>query len=109
MAKIYFASGLAIVAALEPVSGGETDLIRYALTQGGLLAVVLVLLWSIRKDALGVLKERENAIVVMSDMVTKCATALEKAADAGQQQARAMEQMARAVESMQLRASRPPV
>lgn len=92
MIRASFASGALLLASLEPVMS-DTDLGRYAITQGGLLFVVLVLLWSYRRDNLGALKEREDQIRVMADMVSKSTEALTKSADASERMARAVENL----------------
>ncbi len=79
-----------LVAAVEPLNG-ETDFMRYAVTQGGLLAVVLVLLWSYRKDSMGQLKEKDEQLAVMTTLVSNATVALTRSAEAGERMARAVE------------------
>jgi hypothetical protein len=89
------ATTLMVAAAVEPVVN-DADLPRYALTQGGLLAVVLVLLWSYRKDTMSILREKENNITLMAEMVQEATAASVKTAEA-------LERMGRAIETMNLR------
>lgn len=109
MFRGLIATTLMVAAAVEPVVN-DTDLVRYGLTQGGLLAVVLVLLWSYRKDMVGKLADRDNQLSVMTALVSKSTEALMKSgeadirlAEAGKQNADAIAQMARAIESMNTR------
>lgn len=83
-----------LIAALEPMSG-ETDLVRYAITQGGLLAVVLVLLWSYRRDAMRQLSEKDERLAVMTELVRLSTAALTRSADASERMARAVENLDR--------------
>jgi hypothetical protein len=98
MTRGLLATAFTVAAAFEPVANvtGETDLLRYGLTQGGLLAVVLVLLWSYRKDTLSILKERENSLAEMATMVRDATAAQIKTAES-------VERMGRAIETMNLR------
>lgn len=96
MTRGLVAALFTVAIAVEPLTN-DTELMRYAITQGGLLFVVLVLLWSYRRDNLGALKEREDQIKVMADMVSQSTAALTKSADAS-------DRMARAVESLERRA-----
>lgn len=82
------------VAAVEPLAG-DPDLGRYAITQGGLLAVVIVLMWSYRRDALGQLKAKDEQLSVMTSLVSNATVALTRSAEAGERMARAMEQFER--------------
>jgi hypothetical protein len=87
-----FLSSVALLAAsVEPVIGEQQDLVRYALTQGGLLAVVLVLLWSYRRDNLSVLQEERDRNIVLTGLVSASTTAFVKAADAIDRNSRAVE------------------
>jgi hypothetical protein len=64
-----------IVTAVEPITGsGDVDLIHYAITQGGLLAVVIVLLWNYRRDMHRIRLEeqaRNDAHIARIDSHTK--------------------------------------
>lgn len=71
-----------ILATVEPAVFGDADTVRYAITQGGLLAVVLVLLYMMRKDA-----ERREALLqekaaVLTDLVRANTAALTHTTDA---------------------------
>lgn len=101
-----------IVAAVEPLAG-DTDLVKYAVTQGGLLAVVLVLLWSYRRELKRQLDdkeaererqleekekeldEKEQRLQVFMTLVTQSTTALTRSADACDRMARAAENLER--------------
>lgn len=90
MFKGLIATTLMIAAAVEPVVS-ETDLVKYGLTQGGLLAVVLVLLWSYRKDMVGKLSDVGDQLAVMTSIVSKSTEAQLKSAEAVERMARALE------------------
>lgn len=84
---------MSVVDATAPAPASDAELVRYAITQGGLLAVVLVLLWSYRRDTLSVLKEQENRLQILTDLVSSATEALTKSADATDRMARAVEQL----------------
>lgn len=105
-----------VAAAVEPVAS-ETDLLRYSITQGGLFAVVLVLLWSIRNNVFGAIRQRDEqiakkdeTIALLVGIVTKSTEALMRSgeadlrlAEAGRQNADAIREMARAIDAMNTR------
>lgn len=82
---------LLLFATVEPVLDSNPDLVKYAITQGGLLAVVLVLLWSYRRDAMGQLKSKDEQLSVMTTLVSNATVALTRSAEAGERMARAVE------------------
>jgi hypothetical protein len=89
-----------LFATLEPVLGGETDLPRYAITQGGLLAVVLVLLWYIRE----LHKQRDGAsdqtIESLTSIVAETNVSMQKNISVGEAQEKAIDRLAHAVERL---------
>lgn len=87
-----------VLAVTEPVIGGEADLLKYAITQGGLLFVVLVLLWSYRRDFSRQLKERDEQFKVIADLVSASTREQTILADLNAQMVRAVEQLTRVVE-----------
>ena len=100
-----------ITATLEPVLT-EPDIPgwRYGLTQGGLLVVVLVLLWYIREkhrqelDEKNVrIAEKDERLQVMVDLVSEVKVTLTKSVDGWASQAKATESLARAVEKIEER------
>lgn len=92
MIRGLLATTLVLATAVEPVAN-DSDLLRYAMTQGGLLAVVLILLWSYRKDMIGKLTDRDDHLVVMTAIVSKSTEAQLKSAEAVERMARALEIM----------------
>jgi len=63
----------------EPaLGGGEVDLWKYAITQGGLLIVVFVLLWNMRQDQ----KRKDERIGVLTELVASNTAAMTKGAEA---------------------------
>lgn len=116
MTKGFLAMGLVIAAAVEPVAS-ETDLLRYSITQGGLLAVVLVLAWYIKNNMGALIRQRDEqlakkdeTIALLVGIVTKSTEALMRSgeadvrlAEAGRQNADAIKDMARAIDAMNTR------
>jgi hypothetical protein len=103
MPKIAVVSLLIFALGVEPVSFNEFDLYQRALTQGGLLIVVLVLLYFQRRD--GQAKHRENSgkIELLTDIAERSAVASEKAAAAGEANAYALNRLSAAVENFERR------
>lgn len=89
-----------VVAAAEPLLG-EVDLAKYALTQGGLLIVVLVLIWLQRRDNERISKKDEEKIVVLTDLVRASTVAMTHAAEASIASEKANHRLARAVERLE--------
>lgn len=89
--------GLAmLIATMEPAmptQPGELDLVKYAITQGGLLAVVLILLWSRWRDDQRITAAKDNQIQELTNMATVSATALARSAESVDRMARAIEQL----------------
>lgn len=107
--KGVLATALMIAAAVEPVAS-DTDLLRYSVTQGGLLAVVLVLLWSIKNNRDEQTAKKDETIALLVGLVTKATEALMRSgeadvrlAEAGRQNADAIREMARAIDAMNTR------
>lgn len=74
-------AGTLILATVEPVLG-DFDTVRYAITQGGLLAVVLVLLWMMRGDFRRREAKAEEKANVLTDLVRANTAALTHTTDA---------------------------
>lgn len=100
--KSWLIVGTMVAAAVEPVVA-DNDLFRYALTQGGLFGVVLVLLWSYRKDSLGALAIERERVSVLTELVASTRETLAKSADAVSAQAKSIDGLARVVEGMNSR------
>lgn len=105
MLRGWLATGAIVAAGLEPVVAGDFDLARYAITQGGLLAVVLVLLWYIRemhKVQLGDEKERSadarRANESLISLVGQANVTMQKNISVGEAQEKAIDRLARALE-----------
>ncbi len=79
--------------AVEPTLPVDGDFTKYAITQGGLLCVVLVLLWSYRKDTLGTLQAERERGSILTDLVSSTRVALEKNAEAIATMARTVERI----------------
>lgn len=81
IAMLPMLAGTLIVAAVEPAMG-DPDTLRYAITQGGLLAVVLVLLYMMRKDSQRREALLEERAAVLTDLVRANTAALTHTTDA---------------------------
>jgi hypothetical protein len=92
---------------LEPSTSGavEPDILRYAITQGGLLAVVLVLIWLRQQEQKQAARAAEQKhednltrISILTDIASRSATASESSAAASRENASAIQRLASAVE-----------
>lgn len=99
-------SSALVIATLEPAL--ESDPFRYSITQGGLLAVVLVLLWYIRnrhRDELAQEKDRtaaaESSIATLIELVGDTKATMQKNISVGEAQEKAIHRLARAVERIE--------
>lgn len=79
-----------IAATIEPAMP-DFDLTRYAITQGGLLAVDLVLLWWIRQD----LRRKDDRLDVMTKLVADSTAALTRNTEVSERVARALDNLER--------------
>ncbi len=92
---LTMALGLAALEPVMPLPGDDFSLLKYAITQGGLVLVVIVLLWSYRRDFTRVLTEQQDRLSVMTNIVQVSTAALTRSADASERMARAVENMER--------------
>jgi hypothetical protein len=94
-----------ILATLEPVlpTAGEFDILKYAITQGGLACVVLVVLWSYRRDYARLTTVDSDRLEVLTTLVVNATAALTQNAAATTQNTAATDRMARAIETLQVR------
>jgi hypothetical protein len=90
---------LTVIAATVEPALGDIDLIRYAITQGGLLAVVLVLLWQMR----GMSRDQQRHSRALETLVDHSTTALVNSTIAVTRQAETSERVARALENLERR------
>jgi uncharacterized protein YggE len=95
-------AGTLIIATAETIAG-DIDLTRYAITQGGLLAVVLVLIYMMRRDAQRREAKGEEKATVLTDLVRANTAALTRAADATQAQQEATDRLAVVVDHLRNR------
>lgn len=96
MASVLFAQ-----AVVEPLAGGP-DIVRYAITQGGLLLVVLVLLWQIKADARRKEQDlraegnhKDERLEVMTTLVGKTVEAMTRQSETSERVALALENLER--------------
>lgn len=84
------AAALLLQGVVAPLTA-EPDLLRYAITQGGLLAVVLVLLWFIRLES----RRKDDRLAVLTQLVANTTAALTRNTEQGDRLARAVENLER--------------
>lgn len=99
MVKVAMFGTALMFATAEP--GLDLDFGKYALTQGGLLIVVLVLIWLQRRDNERISKKDEEKIGVLTELVRANTTALTRAADAALASEKSTHRLARAVEKLE--------
>lgn len=101
MKALSVASLLVAQSVVEPLAGSP-DVFRYAITQGGLLAVVLVLLWMMKLEARR--KEqtlrtegdrKDERLEVMTTLVEKTVEAMTRQNDSSERVALALENLER--------------
>jgi hypothetical protein len=56
--------------------GAQLDFWKWALTQGGLLVALLVVLWTYRRDSLSVLKAARSENALLMELVSKAVAAI---------------------------------
>lgn len=69
------------------------DMLKWAFTQGGLVLVTLVVLWSYRKDFQGVLSKQQDQITVLTGLVKEATAAMQHAASASEELKNAVERL----------------
>lgn len=85
--------GLLIMQGIVEPLGHEPDVIKYAITQGGLLLVVLVLLWFIRTRWEAESKRKDDRLEALTALVVSSTTALTKNNETSERLARAVENL----------------
>jgi hypothetical protein len=65
-----------------PAPATESDMLRYGMTQGGLLAVALVLLYVYRRDVLGQISRKDDKLEYLAELVRTNTAAMERMAAA---------------------------
>jgi hypothetical protein len=88
--NLTIASVMLVQGVVEPLTS-DPDITKYAITQGGLLFVVLVLIWSIRKDQKQKEDQQEERLMVMAKLVSDSTAAQIRAAETTERLARAVE------------------
>lgn len=56
----------------------EIDILKWGLTQGGLVIIVLILLWSYRRDFTRLMARDEEKIAVLTDLIGQTRSELAK-------------------------------
>jgi hypothetical protein len=98
---LIMAVGIVAMAA-DPVIAPELseNFIRYALTQGGLLSLVIVIGWSYRRDFTKMLDNKTEHISILTQLVAQSSVAQAQNAAALEANGKAIEAQAAAVASM---------
>lgn len=94
---------LAIVmagAGLDLFGSPDADLLRWGLAQGGCFLVLLLVLWSYRRDFQRILSRDEERLKVMTDIVQANTAAMVQTTAALNDQKDATHRLAKAVEKM---------
>lgn len=76
------------------------NFVRYALTQGGLFALVCVLGWSYRRDLMRVSDDKTERLSVMTDLVVAATAAQTKTADSLTQSTLAIAAQAQSIQGL---------
>jgi len=90
---------------LDAAAAGESeiDLMRWAITQGGLTLALIVVLWSYRRDLRRDAEEKHVQLAVLVALVRESTAANEKSAAASEANEKAVHRLARALETMEKR------
>ncbi len=84
-AVLMYASAV-LAANDDPVQVGGLDIVKWSITQGGLVVALLVILWSYRRDFTRVLVQQRAEIGLMSDLVKESSVAMTECAAAVREQ-----------------------
>lgn len=76
---------------------GEPELLRWAVTQGGLVLVTLVVIWSYRRDFQRVFVEEKERTAALMEVLNKATAALATHTEASRQQAASFAELASSV------------
>lgn len=93
-----------LLATTEVASGGgiEIDLVKWAFTQGALALVLIVVLWSYRRDYARIIARDERdasvQIATLTALVGDCKGAIEAARAQSAETGKAIDRLARAIE-----------
>jgi hypothetical protein len=90
-------AGLQTPGVSVPVPEAPGDLLRWALTQGGLVVVLLVILWSYRKDFMSTLQQQRDVTTQMAAALKEASGALATHSEAVRAQSVAFAQLADSV------------
>lgn len=85
-------TSMLLATSVESVTA-EPDMLRYAITQGGLLAVVLVLLWSYRRDFLRIQTKDDEKIALLMSLVSDNRVAMERNVEATERLSKAVDKL----------------
>lgn len=80
------------------MEGLDVRFYEWAFTQGGLTAVVLVLLWSYRRDFVSLLKSQDERLSVLTKLVGDAMGAIHAGTAQSEATEKAMHRLSRAIE-----------
>lgn len=83
---------------IDPAS--SDSMVRYALTQGGLLSLLIVLGWSYRRDFMQMAELRQERISVLTEIVSKSTEAQTRSAEALIQSTAALSTQAQSIHAL---------
>lgn len=84
----------------------NADLIRYVFTQGGLFAVLIVVLWSYRRDFTRILDRDAERLEVLTGLVAANTSAMTASKDESVRTNDALHRVSRAIEHLENRLER---
>ena len=88
------------LAVAEPVVVPEQDLIRYGITQGGLVLVVLVIFWSYRRDLVRLIDAKDQNLKILTELVATNTAASTRVAEAVEAQEKVIERLTSAMDRL---------
>lgn len=71
----------------------DLDLIKWGLTQGGLVVVTLTILWTYRKDFRSVLTQKQDQLDTVIELAQECATSIAESSATNRELAAAIERL----------------
>lgn len=76
-----------------PVGSTDLDLVKWGLTQGGLVLVTLVILWSYRKDFKSVLAETRAELTVAVTLAKECSAHIAASSETNRSLTKALDEL----------------
>lgn len=89
------------------LSSPPPELVKWSVTQGGLVLVLLVVLWSYRRDFTRVLAREDEETAILTDLVAQASAALQASRDASLATQQSLDRLARALDRLTDQLGRP--